>query len=228
MTTTPSQLVFVEEVQSSTIGDQVPNPSSGDLALFPNQNGSWYSKNSSGTVAALTGVASVFGRTGTVTATSGDYTVAQVTGAAPLASPALTGTPTAPTAAFGTNTTQIATTAFVQSAEIANVVSTTFTSNAYTLALTDAQTSQQASNGSTAATLTVPPNASVAFPVGSWVEFTQTGTGKIQIAQGSGVTINCSVAGGFVSGTTGCRVEYSVIRLLKVATNTWTLSGDVA
>ena len=35
---------------------------------------------------------------------------------APLASPALTGTPTAPTAASGTNTTQIATTAFVQSA----------------------------------------------------------------------------------------------------------------
>lgn len=35
---------------------------------------------------------------------------------APLASPALTGTPTAPTAANGTNTTQIATTAFVQSA----------------------------------------------------------------------------------------------------------------
>ena len=35
---------------------------------------------------------------------------------APKASPALTGTPTAPTAADGTNTTQIATTAFVQSA----------------------------------------------------------------------------------------------------------------
>lgn len=35
---------------------------------------------------------------------------------APLASPALTGTPTAPTAGGGTNTTQIATTAFVQSA----------------------------------------------------------------------------------------------------------------
>ena len=37
---------------------------------------------------------------------------------APLASPALTGTPTAPTAATGTNTTQVATTAFVN-AEIA-------------------------------------------------------------------------------------------------------------
>lgn len=38
---------------------------------------------------------------------------------APLASPALTGAPTAPTAAVGTNTTQLATTAFVN-AEIAN------------------------------------------------------------------------------------------------------------
>jgi hypothetical protein len=40
---------------------------------------------------------------------------------APLASPALTGTPTAPTAAAGTNTTQIATTAFVTSAVSAAV-----------------------------------------------------------------------------------------------------------
>ena len=40
---------------------------------------------------------------------------------APLASPALTGTPTAPTAAAGTNTTQIATTAFVSTA-VANVI----------------------------------------------------------------------------------------------------------
>ncbi len=36
---------------------------------------------------------------------------------APLASPALTGTPTAPTAAANTNTTQLATTAFVQTAK---------------------------------------------------------------------------------------------------------------
>ena len=48
---------------------------------------------------------------------------------APLASPALTGTPTAPTASSGTNTTQIATTAFVQSAVSgkANTASPTFT-----------------------------------------------------------------------------------------------------
>ncbi len=40
-------------------------------------------------------------------------------GKAPLASPALTGTPSAPTAVSGTNSTQIATTAFVQQATVA-------------------------------------------------------------------------------------------------------------
>jgi hypothetical protein len=60
-------------------------------------------------------VMSVFGRTGAVTAASGDYAVSQVTGAAPLASPALTGAPTAPTASTGDNSTKIATTAYVKS-----------------------------------------------------------------------------------------------------------------
>lgn len=70
-------------------------------------------KSTGGTCAASSPVQSVFGRTGNVTAQSGDYGVAQVTGAAPLASPTFTGTPAAPTAAVGTATTQIATTAFV-------------------------------------------------------------------------------------------------------------------
>lgn len=46
---------------------------------------------------------------------------------APLASPALTGTPTAPTATAGTNTTQIATTAFVDAAVKGTVTATTGT-----------------------------------------------------------------------------------------------------
>lgn len=62
------------------------------------------------------GVISIFGRTGVVVAQTGDYTVSQVTGAAPLASPNLTGSPTAPTQTFGDNTTKIATDAFVQAA----------------------------------------------------------------------------------------------------------------
>jgi hypothetical protein len=57
--------------------------------------------------------------TGTVTIPAG----ASISGFAPLASPALTGTPTAPTATGATNTTQIATTAFVRG-EIATLVGT--------------------------------------------------------------------------------------------------------
>lgn len=59
------------------------------------------------------GVSSFNTRTGAVVPATGDYTVTEVTGAAPLASPALTGTPTAPTQGAGNNTTDIATTAFV-------------------------------------------------------------------------------------------------------------------
>jgi hypothetical protein len=63
---------------------------------------------------AAAGVTSFNGRHGAVVSQAGDYAVAQVTGAAPLASPAFTEVPTAPTAAPGTSTTQLATTAFVQ------------------------------------------------------------------------------------------------------------------
>jgi hypothetical protein len=69
-----------------------------------------------GTVSGGGAVSSVFTRTGAVVATSGDYTVAQVTGAAPLASPALTGVPTVPTATALTDDTQAASTAYADAA----------------------------------------------------------------------------------------------------------------
>lgn len=68
------------------------------------------------------GTVSVTGATGTLPiahggtgATSASAALTSL-GAAPLASPTFTGTPAAPTATAGTNTTQLATTAFVQSA----------------------------------------------------------------------------------------------------------------
>ena len=70
-------------------------------------------------------------------------TNSQITTTVPFLSPDLTGTPTAPTATSGTNTTQIATTAFVQNAvssgsytptftNVLNVASTTLTNAYYT------------------------------------------------------------------------------------------------
>jgi len=61
---------------------------------------------------------------------------------APLASPALTGTPTAPTAAAGTNTTQVATTAYAKAA--ADAAQTAATSAAASDATTKANAAQSA------------------------------------------------------------------------------------
>ncbi len=65
----------------------------------------------------------ITGKPATFTPSAHAHPVSEITGLqsaldakAPLASPALTGTPTAPTAAAGTNTTQLATTAFVAAA----------------------------------------------------------------------------------------------------------------
>ena len=73
----------------------------GDLIIF---DGSTWEQVQGGS----SDVVSVAGKVGAVT-----LGVADVSGAAPLASPALTGTPTSTTAAVDTNTTQVATTAFV-------------------------------------------------------------------------------------------------------------------
>jgi hypothetical protein len=69
-------------------------------------------------VATGGGVLTWNGRAGAVTLTAADVSAV---GGALLASPALTGSPTAPTAAPGTNTTQLATCAFVQAAIAAGV-----------------------------------------------------------------------------------------------------------
>lgn len=63
--------------------------------------------------ASTAGVSSFNTRTGAVVLTLADVTAA---GGAPLASPTFTGTPAGPTAAPGTNTTELATTAFVAAA----------------------------------------------------------------------------------------------------------------
>jgi hypothetical protein len=69
-------------------------------------------------ITASAGVTTFNTRSGAITLTSGDITSA---GGALLASPTFTGTPAAPTAATGTSTTQLATTAFVAAAKYYDV-----------------------------------------------------------------------------------------------------------
>jgi hypothetical protein len=70
---------------------------------------------------------------------SGVVTLANLTtgGVAILASPAFTGTPTAPTASVGTNTTQLATTAFVNSQGLYDAVTVFIGTGNYTMLATD-------------------------------------------------------------------------------------------
>lgn len=93
------------QAQSPTVNDI--------LYYFGGSPGQWKTASIS-TILGYTPQAQLNG-TGFVVA-SGTTISYDNTAYAPLASPALTGTPTAPTAASGTNTTQIATTEFVQTA----------------------------------------------------------------------------------------------------------------
>jgi hypothetical protein len=90
----------------------------------------------------------------------------------------------------------------------------------YTLVLGDANSVIEFSNAG-AITLTIPPNASVAFPVGTFIEIHQTGGGAVTPTPDTGVTLQ--VRTGF-SETAG---QYAVAAIRKVATNTWRLTGDL-
>jgi hypothetical protein len=129
------------------------------------------------------GVTSFDGRTGAVMPASGDYTVAEVTGAAPLASPALTGTPTAPTATVGDDSTLLATTAFVYNA----------TQVSGSVALTSANVTLSATQYGNAIidfTGTLTANVVVTFPAtGQWTLVNNTtGAFTVTVSNGSGAT----------------------------------------
>lgn len=111
---TVSQVTGAAPLASPTLtGSPVaPTPSTGDNSALIATTA--FVKAQNYITSAGAPVQSVLGRTGAVVATAGDYSVAQVTGAAPLASPALTGSPTAPTPSTGDNSTLISTTAFVK------------------------------------------------------------------------------------------------------------------
>jgi hypothetical protein len=92
------------------------------------------------------------------------------------------------------------------------------TGTTYTLVLGDANNRVTLSNTS-GITVTIPPNSSVAFPVGTGVDLVQLNTGQVTVAPGSGVTLN---------GTPGLklRARYSGCSIIQTAANTWVLVGD--
>ena len=92
------------------------------------------------------------------------------------------------------------------------------TNTTYTFVAGDAGKLVTSNNGS-AQTLTVPPNSSVAFDVGTTITVIGIGAGKVTLAQGSGVTINSVDSEKAING------QHASVTLIKTATDTWQLIG---
>lgn len=94
-------------------------------------------------------------------------------------------------------------------------------SASYPLVLTDKNKFIKMSVG-TANTVTVPTNASVAFPIGSQIHIIQYGIGKTQVIPVSGTVTLYATPGAYL------RAQYSAATLLKCDTNIWMLIGDLS
>ena len=161
---------------------------------------------------------------------------------APLASPTFTGTVTIPTGGVITSPDlTVSTTTSTTSARLAydstslkllvgdgttareyassTVITNTQTAS-YTAVIADKDKLVEMNNAS-ANNLTVPPNSSVAFAVGAQIRILQIGAGQTTVVAGAGVTIN---------STPGLklRAQWSSATLIKRATDTWVLIGDLA
>jgi hypothetical protein len=101
--TVGGQLVLTGPWQVTTppASSAMGSASSGTSSIGVSNDGNFYISANAGTpnkilTTATDAVPSVFGRTGAITGQNGDYTVSQVTGAAPTVSPTFTGTVTEP------------------------------------------------------------------------------------------------------------------------------------
>jgi hypothetical protein len=82
---------------------------------------------------------------------------------------------------------------------------------------------------SSAITYTIPTNATIAFPVGTFLHIRSAGTGQVTITGPGGTG---GTAGGVTidlpTGTFTTRAQWSRVTAHKRATNEWVLEGDLS
>lgn len=98
------------------------------------------------------------------------------------------------------------------------------TGTTYTTVLTDNGRLVTLSNAA-AITLTVPLNSSVAYATGAIINVQQIGAGQVTIQGASGVTITST---GATATTPKTRAQYSAASIIKTATDSWTVIGDIS
>jgi len=104
-----------------------------------------------------------------------------------------------------------------------NVGINTQTGTTYTTVLADNGKLVTQSNAS-AITTTIAAFGSVAYPVGSQINFTQLGAGQVTIQGDTGVTI---VSTGATASTPLLRAQYSTATAICLASDSWLVVGDI-
>jgi len=90
----------------------------------------------------------------------------------------------------------------------------------YTLVLTDAGKVIEINSGSSE-NVTIPPNSSVAFPIGTQIVVVRLGAGAVVIVEGSGVTTRSD------GDKAKIKSQYSSCVLIKHETNEWYILGNL-
>jgi hypothetical protein len=98
------------------------------------------------------------------------------------------------------------------------------TGTTYTTVLADNGKLVTLSNSSAVA-VTIPLNASVAYPVGAQLNFAWVGVGAVTIQGAAGVTINST---GATPAIPALRIRYSSATAIQTATDTWLVVGDIS
>ena len=100
------------------------------------------------------------------------------------------------------------------------------TGTTYTFVLADQGKYITASNAS-AITVSIPTNASVAFPIGTSIDLIQIGAGQVTVSAATpGTTTIYST--GATAAAPKTRVQYSALTCKKISTDVWHVIGDLS
>ena len=98
------------------------------------------------------------------------------------------------------------------------------TGTSYTPVLADQYQVLITRSNSSASTLTIPTNASVAFPIGTVITVLNKGAGAVTISGAGGVT----VASAGATSASPTLAQYKSAALMQVAANSWFVVGGIA
>jgi hypothetical protein len=101
------------------------------------------------------------------------------------------------------------------------------TGTTYTFVLADADNKLVTLSNASSIAVSIPTNASVAYPIGTQINLIQIGAGQVTVSAATPGTTTV-VSTGATSASPKCRAQYSAITLVKKNTDSWYAIGDIA